>query len=239
MNDGVERFDGFELWQGPDSMSESSGIKLPRGPVQQLLTLLTVLSIVVGIAGLCFLEVHARTPGETAELAPQWPVSSKILRSPTQPTLVIFFHPHCPCSKAALAELQRLMLKTQLHMRIIAVLVIPQRLPENWSNGTFAQAIAAIPGLLRIVDANADEAGKFGIRTSGHAKLFDPSGRLLFSGGLTASRGHEGDSVGCAAVDRLVSDRDFAMSLPSALKANVYGCPVSGGTERVKSPGSI
>jgi hypothetical protein len=239
MNNRVEGFSAIELWQRPDGMSDTSGIKLPRGPYQRLLAALTVLSLVVGIAGLCFLEVHARTPGETAALTMQWPAGSRISRSQTQPTLVIFFHPRCPCSKAALSELQRLMLKTQFQMRVVAVLVIPQRMPENWSNGGFAQAIAATPGLSRVVDVNADEAEKFGIRTSGHAKLFDRSGRLLFSGGLTASRGHEGDSVGCAAVDRLVSDRDFAFSLPTVLETKVYGCPVTAGSQRGTSPGAI
>jgi hypothetical protein len=45
-------------------------------------------------------------------------------------------------------------------------------------------------------DADGREAQRFGARVSGYALLYDADARLAFAGGLTALRGHEGDSIG-------------------------------------------
>ena len=39
---------------------------------------------------------------------------------------------------------------------------------------------------------------RFGAETSGQTLLYDRDGRLLFSGGTTGSRGHDGDNAGFA-----------------------------------------
>ena len=51
--------------------------------------------------------------------------------------------------------------------------------------------------------------------------LYDRDARLAFSGGMTASRGHEGDSHGRSAVTRLVLTGASHRS-----RAPVYGCPL-------------
>ena len=55
-------------------------------------------------------------------------------------------------------------------------------------------------------DISGDEARRFGAATSGEALLYSPSGKLLFHGGITPSRGHEGGSVGRDALVRCVLD---------------------------------
>src|SRR2546421_7651309 len=34
-----------------------------------------------------------------------WPAQSTLIRDARRPTLLMFLHPHCPCSRASLAEL--------------------------------------------------------------------------------------------------------------------------------------
>jgi hypothetical protein len=59
------------------------------------------------------------------------------------------------------------------------------------------------------------------IATSGQAFLYDAWGHLLFSGGITAARGHIGDNMGRRSVASLVSGK------PSALTSTpVFGCPL-------------
>ncbi len=45
---------------------------------------------------------------------------------------------------------------------------------------------------------------ELGSSTSGQVLLYDPSGRLAFSGGITAARGHVGDNAGSDAIVGLV-----------------------------------
>ena len=41
----------------------------------------------------------------TREAEDAWPRESGLVRDSQQPTLVMFVHPHCPCTRASLAEL--------------------------------------------------------------------------------------------------------------------------------------
>jgi hypothetical protein len=58
------------------------------------------------------------------------------------------------------------------------------------------QRTAAIPHVTPIVDASGAMAAALRAETSGDVIAFDARGQLLFHGGLTSARGHEGDSVG-------------------------------------------
>jgi hypothetical protein len=45
-------------------------------------------------------------------------------------------------------------------------------------------------------DVDGLEARSFGAATSGQTLLYDKRGALLFSGGITGARAHQGDNVG-------------------------------------------
>jgi hypothetical protein len=53
---------------------------------------------------------------------------------------------------------------------------------------------------------------------SGQVLAYDGQGRLAFNGGITASRGHEGDSAGRSAVEAMLAGRRHAAT------AFVFGC---------------
>jgi hypothetical protein len=55
-----------------------------------------------------------------------------------------------------------------------------------------------------IRDQGGVEARRFDVEGSGHVLLYAPSGKLLFSGGITPSRGHEGDNAGRSAIVSLI-----------------------------------
>jgi hypothetical protein len=77
----------------------------------------------------------------------------------------------------------------------------------------------AITGARVLLDQDGREARRFHVVGSGHTLLFLPSGELLFSGGITGSRGHEGDNPGAEAiVDRL----NYGHS--AVAKTPVFGC---------------
>ena len=81
---------------------------------------------------------------------------------------------------------------------------------------------SSIPGVTPGFDAAGSEVRAFGAETSGQAMLFDPQGRLLFSGGITAARGHQGDNDGLDTVEALAAGPQPATG--PTLHAPVFGC---------------
>ena len=53
------------------------------------------------LAGTLLMVAYAGTPGKTGAPPESWPGSSQVRRNPHQATLVMFIHPHCPCSRAS------------------------------------------------------------------------------------------------------------------------------------------
>ncbi|RYF47558.1 MAG: hypothetical protein EOO38_11920 [Cytophagaceae bacterium] len=89
----------------------------------------------------------------------------------------------------------------------------------NWEKTALWENVTAIPGVIALTDEGGVEAHRFHASTSGQALLFDSSRRLVFSGGITAGRGHAGDNAG----------RDTIVSLLTTGKAKrhktfVFGC---------------
>ena len=61
--------------------------------------------------------------------------------------------------------------------------------------------------------------------TSGQVLLYQPSGRLAFSGGITPARGHSGDNPGSDAVLSLVR-REARQADGVPVTCRVFGCPL-------------
>ena len=104
-------------------------------------------------------------------------------------TLVLFAHPHCPCTRASLHELDGLLAETQNRVSVTVVFTIPDGVTADWEQGDLWNSATSIPGLRVIRDQGGGEAHRFDVEGSGHVLLYAPSGKLLFSGGITASRG--------------------------------------------------
>jgi hypothetical protein len=184
-----------------------------------LTALLGVTWIAVVAFGLGFLLRYESTPGRVGVVGPSWPVTSSIQRSGPNPTLVMLAHPHCPCTRASVGELAQIVADTQGKLNAYVLFTKPQGAGADWDDTELRRTAAAIPGVTVLTDADGNEARRFGAETSGHTLLFDPKGMLLFSGGITASRGHAGRNAGesaiIAAVNGQRSDR---------ARTPVFGC---------------
>jgi hypothetical protein len=134
-------------------------------------------------------------------------------------TLVLFAHPRCPCTRASLHELDGILAETQNKISVTMVFTIPDGVPADWEKGDLWNSAKSIPGLRVIRDQGGGEAHRFDVEGSGHVLLYAPSGKLLFSGGITASRGHEGDNVGRSAIVNFILHGHSAVS-----HTPVFGC---------------
>lgn len=173
----------------------------------------------VVVAGLAGMAVHANRPGRPAAAPATWPTSSRLSRDVARPTLVMLVHPQCDCTRASLAELGKLMTHAGARVRAYVVEMRPVGMPTDWDDTGLRRTAASIPGVTVVVDDDGREVERFGAETSGQTLLYSAEGHLLFSGGTTAARGHEGDSAGVAAMLAFIGgDAGAPTSAP------VFGC---------------
>src|SRR6266550_9074253 len=175
---------------------------------------------VVGV-GLWSLWGYENTPGISAESLGQWPAASQIQLAPDQPTLVMLAHPHCPCTRASIGELASIMAHSQGRLSAYVLFIKPEGFSAEWEETDLWQTSSNIPGVTVIRDGDGREAHLFHAETSGQTVLYDPHGRLLFSGGITGSRGHFGDNAGQTSIVSLVN-----AEVPNRTETAVFGCPL-------------
>lgn len=157
-------------------------------------------------------------PGQPAVAAGHWPGSCGLAPEPGRATLVMMVHPGCPCSRASLSELSQLMTHYPEGVKSYVLFERPAGFTDAWEQ-TDLWKDADIDGVSRVKDENHVGMLAFGAKTSGQVLLYDASGVLRFSGGITGSRGHEGDNDGLAAIETFL--RTGRISLE---QTPVYGC---------------
>ncbi len=187
--------------------------------------------LVAVLGAMGFLTRYAEQPGEAATAPAVWPQETAIHVTPGQATLIVLAHPMCPCTRATLADLARLLARVPGKVSAHVLFIRPVGAAADWETSDLWNRARAIPGVEVLADPGSIEASRFGSATSGEVLLYGADGRLQFSGGLTASRGHEGDSPG--------ADRIFALLTTGRAElavAPVFGCPLSAPAEGARVP---
>jgi hypothetical protein len=185
------------------------------------LVLLTGLGLwlLAATSGMAVLWEYGTTPGAPADPPPKWPAESTLGREAGRPTLLVFAHPRCPCTRASIEELDRLLASVATPPRVHVLFTKPDGTEPAWEPTDLWQRTAAIPGVSVARDDGGREARRFGAATSGQVLLYDVAGALRFAGGITPSRGHVGDSTGRSVLQELLASRDVAQD-----EAAVFGC---------------
>ncbi|HWB74613.1 MAG TPA: hypothetical protein VG755_06650 [Nannocystaceae bacterium] len=160
-----------------------------------VLSLVGATWIASAVAGVVAVESWTVTAGATS--SPAWPNDTRLIAPSDAPVLLMFAHPHCPCTRASLRELARLALRMPTHADVRVLFGVPADSPE-WAEAALVREAAAIPGVSVLVDRDGGEAARFGVSTSGHVLIYGSDRALRFSGGITSARGHEGDNRGAA-----------------------------------------
>lgn len=178
--------------------------------------LVWLIAVVMGVG---LLMRYDASPGHSGEPPPRWPDGSVIVPEARTKTLIMAVHPRCPCTGASLSELEQVLARCQGRVRAHVLFVSPAGTGPEWRETPLWRQAGSIRDVDVTEDGGGLEARRFGIMTSGHALLFDETGALRFSGGITASRGHAGDNAGRASLVALVEGRP-----PMAHVTAVYGC---------------
>jgi len=175
--------------------------------------------------GFTLLVDHGAKPSLQFPSPQHWPSDVEIQRATNVSTLLFFVHPQCPCTFASLAELERLIAQSDSSLQTVLILNCPIENLHEWMQTLVANRAKGIPGARIFVDSDGKLSAKFKASVSGQCLLYSPNGQLLFQGGLTASRGHEGDNFGQTLLIHMLADnepKDLENLEPQVVP--VYGC---------------
>jgi len=137
-----------------------------------------------------------------------------------QPVGIVFLHPHCPCSKSTINEIERMLSKPEYHnTQIMFIAFSSSQRSKEWNHSALVAKAELIPGTLLFSDTDGRLATAFGAQISGEVLAFSSSGNLAFHGGVTASRGHEGPNPGIESLGQVLVGQ-----IPQRSELPVYGC---------------
>jgi hypothetical protein len=175
--------------------------------------------------GFAWWEAYEATPGQAGRAIESAPSA----RAGWE--LVLFAHPECPCTRASLTELAKLIHASGPSLKIRVAFVQP----DGAERTDLWNAAIELPGVQVVCDPDGVEAKRVGAATSGHVVVFDSAGRVAFSGGIPSKRGRTGESVGRSAILALLSGAE-----PLVQVAPTFGCPLFGsGTCGVVQNGGV
>lgn len=208
-----------------EEISYPSGCRLSR--------VLNILSIgawaTAVLAGMIWLQQYSLTEGKSGSV----PSLKSFTRLPTDPgkaNLLIFIHPQCPCTRASLRELERLMTRAGDRLAVLSIVYTPSNPPAQWIDHSIQEQLRVIPGIQVVKDIDGVLAREFGAYTSGWTILYNRDGQCLYSGGITPQRGHEGDNPGSQAILHYLEHPNAP-----ATQGRVFGCPIrENGSEEAK-----
>jgi hypothetical protein len=190
--------------------------------------------LVAAVAGLSVLWRFDNAPGIGANAPTKWPADSALARAHGQPTLVLLAHPQCSCTRASLDELGEALARARTRPKTYVLFLKPDGFSNGWEQTDSWRIAAALPDVTVVRDDGGREAHRFGVETSGETLLYGADGSLLFSGGITAARGHAGDNAGRSELVSLLNHEQSARAgthsrpAPNRDATSVFGCPLFG-----------
>ena len=163
--------------------------------------------------------------------------------------VMMFVHPHCPCSRASVLELRRLLHQlaataAEESVQAVVFVVRPPDAPVGWEQGELLRALSLHQEVSVTLDCGGLEAKRWEATTSGHVIVLDPQGRVRFRGGITPGRGQQGSSLGSQRIVQMIREASHMAKIDDARVSGmdgkeapnesgdpvfttpVYGCPL-------------
>jgi hypothetical protein len=183
-----------------------------------LLVLLLWLGLIA--AGYAWLLRYGFAPGKIATAPGIIPPSLAPSNYVGHAQLFLALHPRCPCSRATVKELAKILSRIPGTINTTVLVYKPASEGESWLQSSLLDECRHMNCRV-LSDPDGRLAASLGSLTSGNVVLYDANGKLRYQGGITASRGHEGDSAGQRAVLEILSG-----SCKSYKSMPVFGCPI-------------
>lgn len=197
-------------------------------------------SVTTTLAGLTTLVAFDNTPGAPSSPLVTWPRTTRLHHEARRPELLVFAHPYCACTSATISELATLFAsgRKKAAPAITFVVYRPGTRP-GWSWKSLNERASLLPNNEFFWDDAGREARRFGATTSGMVLLYDARGSLRFAGGITGSRGHEGDNYGLDALRAALAttSQDGSLQAGPIARSRVFGCALGSVESDTSIPG--
>ena len=176
--------------------------------------MLTIAWGVTVLSGMIAVTRHAGRVDVTRTLTANSSVADTSMLQPH--SVYLFINPACPCSRSSQINFERLRVSNRDWN---FYLVVVQR--ENYR-------ASEIPGSLPFFDATTEAtvvndpgeiSESLAAHTSGQVIVVDDQMQILFNGGITPARGHQGDCRGMLLVQQILRGESRSVE-----KSPVFGC---------------
>lgn len=181
---------------------------------------ITLWTMAVGI-GFLWITDYGTRPSQQAQAPLLLPFENINDQQKKLPTLLLFAHPHCPCTRATIAELARLIAHHRGQVNVHVLFYRPLEKPREWAESELWQLAVKLPDVI-VSTVNELDLLRFGVFTSGQTLLYDTEETLIFSGGITSARGHEGDNTGRSAISTYLHGGKIPLT-----QTPVFGCSIT------------
>jgi len=117
--------------------------------------------LILSIAGVAALWRYELTPGDSATVQPHWPDGVGISPNDDGPTLIMFVHPRCPCTRASLGELEHILSSCQGSLRACVIAFRPAIAEAGWEHRDLWRTASKLPGIRLLSDIDGTLARRF------------------------------------------------------------------------------
>ena len=115
---------------------------------------------VVGV-GFLVLQLHGAAPGQGGRAIERWPDQSIVPLNSRRPTLVVAAHPLCPCTRATVAELTRVLTSYAGKVDANILILLPESAGHGWGPTDGLRRLGTMAGVQLIDDPGGKEATRF------------------------------------------------------------------------------
>jgi len=185
----------------------------------KLIPALLILWLLLILSGFWMLWQYANTPGSQGHPNAGWMIPASLNTDTQKPTLVLFAHPRCPCTRATMSELERLQGDYGDVFSTLVLFYEPIDGGDSWRSTDLWRRALTMKHTTAVADPGGELAMRAGAETSGQIMLKNVDGGLEFWGGITASRGHESESFGGIALRSLIQGLETGHR-----RTQVFGC---------------
>ena len=175
--------------------------------------------LIAVVSGLYIVWAYDNRAGAEAAAPSRWPTNTLLEPAGDRPTLLLLAHPQCTCTRASLDQFEEVLARAPVPPKTYVLFLKPAAFDAGWEETDLWRQASRLPNVTVLRDDDGSEARRFGVETSGQTLLYDRLVSLIFSGGITASRGHRGRNAGEAALVSLLTSGRADRS-----ETSVFGC---------------
>lgn len=126
-----------------------------------------VLWLTVVCGGTIQMIRYSTAPGSSGQPPSAWPTESQIPFDAHRPTLIMFAHPHCPCTRASLGELEVLLTRFPGQLSSYVVFLKPTDTITNWEKTDLWRKASSIPGVRVYTDNSGSKLTASNLKLQG------------------------------------------------------------------------